>query len=36
MTHIDLLRDLMDTELHILVEKPLCTRVEDCQWVVET
>ena len=35
MTHIELLRDLMDTELHLLVEKPLCTRVEDCRWVVE-
>jgi len=35
MTHIDLLRDLMATDLHLLVEKPLCTRVEDCRWVVE-
>ena len=35
MTHIDLLRDLLDTDLHILVEKPLCTRIEDCHWVVE-
>ncbi len=35
MTHIDLLRDLMETGLHLLVEKPLCTRVEDCRWVVE-
>ena len=35
MTHIDLLRDLLDTDLHILVEKPLCTRIEDCRWVVE-
>ena len=35
MTHIDLLRDLLVTPLHILVEKPLCTRVEDCRWVVE-
>ena len=35
MTHIDLLRDLLDTSLHILVEKPLCTRVGDCRWVVE-
>ena len=35
MTHIDLLRDLLDTDLHVLVEKPLCTRVEDCRWVVE-
>jgi len=35
MTHIDLLRDLLETDLHLLVEKPLCTRVEDCRWVVE-
>ena len=35
MTHIDLLRDLLDTDLHLLVEKPLCTRVADCRWVVE-
>jgi len=35
MTHIDLLRDLLPTDLHLLVEKPLCTRVEDCRWVVE-
>ena len=35
MTHIDLLRDLLETDLHILVEKPLCTRIEDCRRVVE-
>ena len=35
MTHIDLLRDLLETNLHLLVEKPLCTRVEDCRWVVD-
>lgn len=35
MTHIDLLRDLLETDLHLLVEKPLCTRVVDCRWVVE-
>ena len=35
MTHIDLLRDLLETDLHLLVEKPLCTRVEDCRWVVD-
>ncbi len=35
MTHFELLRDLLDTELHILVEKPLCTRIEDCRRVVE-
>lgn len=35
MTHIDLLRDVLETDLHVLVEKPLCTTVEDCLWVVE-
>ena len=35
MTHIDLLADLLDSDLHLLVEKPLCTRVEDCRWVVD-
>ena len=35
MTHIDVLADLMDTDLHVLVEKPLCTEVEDCRWVVD-
>ena len=35
VTHFDLLLDLLDTELHILVEKPLCTRIEDCRRVVE-
>ena len=35
MTHSDLLSDLMETDLHLLVEKPLCTRIEDCRRVVE-
>ena len=30
MTHVDVLLDLMKTGLHVLVEKPLCTTVEDC------
>lgn len=29
-THIDVLRDALRTEVHVLVEKPLCTTVEDC------
>ncbi len=34
MTHIEVLRDLLDTDLHVLVEKPLCTTVADCREVV--
>jgi len=28
-THIEVLRDALATDLHILVEKPLCTNIED-------
>ena len=35
MTHVDVLLDLVRTELHVLVEKPLCTTVEDCRKVVD-
>ena len=35
MTHYEILRDLLSTDLHILVEKPLCTTVEHCRWVVD-
>ena len=35
MTHIDVLTDLLDTDLHVLVEKPLCTTVEDCYTVLD-
>ena len=35
MTHFDLLGDILDTDLHVLVEKPLCTKVEHAQWVME-
>ena len=35
MTHIDVLRDLLATDLHILVEKPLCTTVPDCYEVLD-
>ncbi|MEM9132548.1 MAG: Gfo/Idh/MocA family oxidoreductase [Actinomycetota bacterium] len=35
MTHVDVLLDVLETDLHILVEKPLCTTVEDCRRVIE-
>jgi predicted dehydrogenase len=34
-THIDVLRTVLATELHVLVEKPLCTTLADCREVVE-
>ena len=34
-THIDLLEHVLETDLHVLIEKPLCTTVEDCQRVIE-
>ena len=34
-THIDVLRDALKTDAHILIEKPLCTRVEDCLELVQ-
>jgi myo-inositol 2-dehydrogenase / D-chiro-inositol 1-dehydrogenase len=33
-THIDVLLDVLATPLHVLVEKPLCTTVADCQRVI--
>ena len=30
-THIDVLRDIVKTNAHLLIEKPLCTTVEDCK-----
>ncbi len=35
MTHVNVLADLLDTDLHILVEKPLCTTVEDCYTIFD-
>ena len=35
MTHRDILLDVFDTDLHVLVEKPLCTTVEDCLTVID-
>ncbi len=29
-THVDILTDALQTDKHILVEKPLCTTIEDC------
>ncbi len=34
-THVDVLRDALATDLHILVEKPLCTTIEDGLEIVE-
>ncbi len=30
-THVDVMRDLLATEIPIIVEKPLCTTLEDCR-----
>ncbi len=34
-THHAVLQDLLDTPLHILVEKPMCTTIADCEAIVE-
>lgn len=34
-THFDILQDVFRTAKHVLVEKPLCTQVEDCHRVIE-
>lgn len=34
-THYDVLQDVWRTTKHVLVEKPLCTEVEDCRRIVE-
>jgi myo-inositol 2-dehydrogenase/D-chiro-inositol 1-dehydrogenase len=34
-THRDILRDVLDSGVHVLVEKPLCTTVADCQAVIQ-
>ncbi len=35
MTHADILMDVLaEPDLHVLIEKPLCTTVEDCQRVL--
>ena len=35
MTHGDVLGDVLGTDLHVLVEKPLCTTVADCRRVID-
>jgi predicted dehydrogenase len=35
MTHRAVLDDVLVTDLHVLVEKPLCTTVRDCRAVIE-
>jgi myo-inositol 2-dehydrogenase/D-chiro-inositol 1-dehydrogenase len=35
MTHVDVLLDVMAHDVHVLVEKPLCTTVEDCRRVID-
>ena len=35
MTHRAILDDVLATDLHLLVEKPLCTTVSDCHAVIE-
>ena len=35
MTHTAVLADVLGTDLHVLVEKPLCTTVADCRRVME-
>jgi len=35
MTHVDVLGDVLESDLHVMVEKPLCTTVEDCRKVVD-
>jgi myo-inositol 2-dehydrogenase/D-chiro-inositol 1-dehydrogenase len=34
-THIEVLLDVLERPIHVLVEKPLCTTLEDCRRVVE-
>lgn len=34
-THVEVLRQALATPLHILAEKPLCTRVQDCHELVQ-
>ena len=34
-THVDVLQDALATDLHVFIEKPLCTTIEDCVKVIE-
>ena len=33
-THVDVMRDVFATSKHVLLEKPMCTTIKDCQAVV--
>ena len=35
MTHVDVLGEVLGADLHVLVEKPLCTTVADCRRVID-
>ncbi|MCP3991104.1 MAG: Gfo/Idh/MocA family oxidoreductase [Actinomycetia bacterium] len=34
-THVDVLADVVATGVHVLVEKPLCTTIADCQRILD-
>lgn len=34
-THADVMRDLLSTDIPVIVEKPLCTTLKDCREIVE-
>ncbi len=34
-THVDILKDALETDLAVFIEKPLCTTIEDCSKVIE-
>ena len=34
-THVDILEDALKTSLHVFIEKPLCTTIDDCLKVIE-
>lgn len=34
-THMDVMRDVFETDKHVLLEKPMCTRIADCRDLVE-
>jgi len=34
-THHDVLRAIFETRVHALIEKPLCTEIEHCQWLID-
>lgn len=34
-THVDILEDALATSLHVFIEKPLCTTIDDCLKVIQ-